>query len=92
MIVVAVRVEIQYRPDTTLHLGKPQKLNLGLLCIRSGSALHQLWVCSGSSLGPPSRLKVDLEWKQKVDLGFGLGQLSVRVCLVSTVGSRVKEA
>uniref|UniRef100_K1RCD4 Sperm flagellar protein 1 n=1 Tax=Magallana gigas TaxID=29159 RepID=K1RCD4_MAGGI len=77
---------------TTLHQGKPQNLNLGLLCIRSGSALHQLSVCSGSSLGPPSRLKVDREWTQKADLGFGLGLLSLRVCLVSTVGSRVKEA
>lgn len=45
MIVVAVKiVEMQYRPDTTLHQGKPQKLTL------HGSALYSLWVCSASAL------------------------------------------
>lgn len=64
-----------------------------------GSALYLLWVCSASAFGllrvksgSLSRLKVDREWTQKADLGFGLGLLSLRVCLVSTVGSRVKEA
>lgn len=87
MIVVAVkRVELLYRPDTTLHQDKPQTWvcfvsALGLLCISFGFAQGQVWV-------PPSRLKVDLEWTQKADLGFGLGLLPVRVCLVSTQGSK----
>lgn len=50
MIVVAVkRVELLYRPDTTLHQGKPQTWvcfvsALGLLCISFGFAQGQVWV------------------------------------------------
>lgn len=72
MIVVAVkRVELLYRPDTTLHQGKPQTWvcfvsALGLLCISFGFAQGQ--VCP-----PPqqmqSRPRVDTEGRLGVWFG-----------------------
>lgn len=87
MIVVAVkRVELLYRPDTTLHQGKPQTWvcfvsALGLLCISFGFAQGQ--VCPPPPKQMQSRPRVDTESRPGVWFGSAFCKgLSGQYCRV----------
>lgn len=91
MIVVAVkRVELLYRPDTTLHQGKPQTWvcfvsALGLLCISFGFAQGQ--VCPPQQM--QSRPRVDTESRPGVWFGSAFCKgLSGQYCRVKGSSQR----
>ena len=64
-----------------LKFGSLSGFALRPLRVRSGFALCPVGVCSGSTLADPDRTP-------KANPGSGLGQLSVRLGPVGTVGSR----